>query len=82
MLQVISVVGSLMILSAYGAGQFKLIDTGSFLYSIQNLLGSVILSVIALVEEQWGFLLLEGVWAIISLVTAVRIMAGSVKREK
>lgn len=72
MLQVISVIGSLIILAAYGAGQFKRLDTSSVLYSVLNLVGSGILAVIAYIEQQWGFLLLEGVWALISLWTTIR----------
>jgi hypothetical protein len=77
MLQVISIVGSLMILAAYGASQFKLLSPASLLYSILNLIGSAVLAVIAWIELQWGFLLLEGVWAIISLFTTLRLLAGT-----
>jgi hypothetical protein len=77
MLQLISILGSITILAAYGASQFRLISSASLLYSVLNLVGSVVLSVIALIEQQWGFLLLEGVWALISLWTTIRIMAGA-----
>jgi hypothetical protein len=74
MLQVISILGSLLILAAYGASQFKLLSAASLLYSVLNLIGSAVLAVIAWVEHQWGFLLLEGVWAIISLFTTLRLL--------
>jgi hypothetical protein len=74
MIQVISIVGSLTILAAYGASQFKLISSASLLYSVLNLLGSAVLAVIALIELQWGFLLLEGVWALISLWTTIGLI--------
>jgi hypothetical protein len=40
-----------------------------------NLAGATALAILAWREEQWGFLLLEGVWALVSavaLVTRVR----------
>ncbi|MET0559891.1 MAG: hypothetical protein ABW065_14695 [Solirubrobacterales bacterium] len=48
----------------------------SRLYLALNLIGSAILAVLALVESQWGFLLLEGVWSVVSaigLVAALRV---------
>jgi len=77
MIQVISILGSLTILAAYGASQFRLISSASLLYSALNLVGSAVLAVIALIEHQWGFLLLEGVWALISLWTTARIVLGN-----
>lgn len=74
MTQVISILGSIIILSAYGAGQAKLMNTSSLLYAVLNLIGSGILAIIAVVESQWGFLLVEGVWSLISLVSVVNIL--------
>ena len=73
MTQVISLIGALTILAAFGAGQFKLLSTSSLLYAVLNLIGSTILAVIAYIESQWGFVLLEGVWALISLWSVIQI---------
>jgi hypothetical protein len=35
-------------------------------YLTLNLAGSAVLTVLAWYEEQWGFLMLEAVWAIVS----------------
>ncbi len=45
-----------------------------------NLLGSAVLTLLAWREEQWGFLLLEAVWAVVSLVGLVRVQRGHVRR--
>jgi hypothetical protein len=36
-----------------------------------------VLAVIAWVDERWGFLLLEGVWSIVSAVSLVALSGGS-----
>jgi hypothetical protein len=36
------------------------------MYLTLNLLGSIILAVLAVAASQWGFVLLESVWAIVS----------------
>ena len=73
--QVVQVVGALLILSAFAAVQFDRMRPDSRLYLAVNLVGSAILCVLAVVSAQWGFVLLEGVWAIVSawgLVAATR----------
>ncbi len=73
--QTLQILGALMVLVAYGANQFGLLDRQSCRYLILNLAGSAILSVVALIGQQWGFLLLEVVWAVMSgwgLITRLR----------
>lgn len=68
-----------MVLSGFAAAQFRLLDQRSFPYLVLNLVGSAILAVLAWHERQWGFLLLEGVWAIVSLVgLATRSSEGDI----
>jgi hypothetical protein len=66
MAQVIQIVGALIILSAFAASQLGELPTDSRLYLTLNVVGSVILAILAVVEGQIGFLLLEGVWAAVS----------------
>ena len=65
-IQIISIVGALLILSAYGANQLGRLGPDRLSYSLLNLAGSAILAAIAIAEQQWGFLLLEGVWVVVS----------------
>ena len=65
--QAISVAGALLILVAYAGNQLGFIDRTWRAYSWLNLIGSVVLTVVAFRAQQWGFVLLEGVWAVISV---------------
>ncbi len=74
--QVIQIVGALLILAAFAAVQFDRMRPDSRLYLTLNLIGSIILAVLAVAASQWGFVLLEGVWAIVSawsLIAALRM---------
>jgi hypothetical protein len=64
--QFVQIVGALLILVAFGAVQFERMRSDSRLYLTLNLLGSAILAVLAVAGEQWGFVLLESVWAVVS----------------
>ena len=76
MIQVISILGALAILIAYAANQFGWTDASNLRYQLANLLGSGILTVVAVIEVQLGFILLEGTWALISLWGIVQILRG------
>jgi len=64
--QVLQVVGAALILVAFGLSQARRLDPHSSAYLLLNLAGSAILAVLAAIDRQWGFLLLEGVWATVS----------------
>jgi hypothetical protein len=65
--QWLQIVGALMVLAAFVAAQLRALSPQSYAYLLLNLVGSGILAWLALSSQQWGFLLLEGVWALVSL---------------
>ena len=62
----VQILGALLVLLAFALAQARVLTPQSRLYLALNVVGASILAVDAYVERQWGFLLLEGVWAIIA----------------
>jgi hypothetical protein len=77
MVQLVSIIGALGILVAYAANQFRWIGPPNLSYALLNFLGAGTLTVVAILEQQWGFLLLEGVWALVSFWAAAKLILSS-----
>jgi hypothetical protein len=76
MIQVISLAGALLILLPFAGSQLGRLSTVSLSYQTMNLIGSALLTFVATIERQYGFILLEGTWAIASLVGLARVLQG------
>jgi uncharacterized membrane protein YkgB len=70
--QAVQILGALLILAGFVAAQAGLLRAESRLYLWLNLLGAVILTADAWRGRQWGFVMLEGVWALVSAWGLVR----------
>jgi hypothetical protein len=66
MSQFVQIAGALAILVAFAGAQARRLDVASWPYLWLNFAGSFVLAVDAWHEEQWGFLLLEAAWAVVS----------------
>jgi hypothetical protein len=71
--QLLQVLGALLILVPFAAQQLGSMRSDSSTYLWPNLLGSGLLAVLALLGAQWGFLLVESCWAVL---TARSIVTG------
>jgi len=76
LLQIAQIGGALLLLSAFVLSQGGRLDQSSRLYFVLNFAGSAILAGLAALDRQWGFLLLEGTWALVSLWSLFRLTRG------
>ena len=74
--QVVQIGGALLILAAFILTQRNLLDMNSYLYLTLNLAGASILAVLAFQQGRWGFVLLEGVWALVALAGLILRLLG------
>jgi hypothetical protein len=74
--QAVSVIGALLILGAFAANLLQWMNTSNLWYSLLNFVGSAILTVIAVIDQQYGFILLEGTWALVSLWGIIAALRG------
>lgn len=73
---VIQIVGAILILIAFIAAQRGRMSPRSLVYLWLNLVGSAVLAVLAALNADWGFLLLETVWAIASAWGLIELGRG------
>jgi hypothetical protein len=64
--QVVSVVRAILILSDFAAQQFQRLEAETKTYQILNLIGGFCLCATAIQVRQYGFILLEGSWVVVS----------------
>jgi hypothetical protein len=74
--QVLQIAGALLILVPFAAAQFGRMSVASVPYLVLNLLGSAVLTGVALHDSDWGFLLLESVWALVSAWGLAQVLRG------
>jgi uncharacterized membrane protein len=65
--QLLQLAGAILVLAGFTLAQVRVLDPQSLAYLVLNAVGAGILAALAFEERQWGFLLLEGVWTVVSL---------------
>jgi fluoride ion exporter CrcB/FEX len=71
-IQAVSMLGALMVLAGYAmiqSGMCRELDPG---YLALNIVGSLLLGVVAVVERQIGFIVLEFAWVGLGMIGVVR----------
>ena len=72
--QTISIIAAIIILGAYAGQQSGKMSSTGVVYLLLNLIGALILGIIAWRARQIGLTLLEGTWGIISLISLIRVL--------
>ena len=72
LLQLASLVGAVMVLGGYAALQTGRLARESVAFCLLNFVGSALLTWVAVVDRRVGFILLEGLWAVLSLIPLLK----------
>lgn len=71
-IQIVSLAGAMMILAAFTLQQLGRWQAQEVRYLLFNAVGAFTLTVVAWIEKQWGFLLMESVWTLVSVYGLIR----------
>jgi hypothetical protein len=84
MSQLIQIAGSLLILAGFALSQWGVLNPKSVTYLTINAIGAAVLAIQGATEAQWGFVMLEGVWSIVSGVGLIRLWSArrSIGKER
>jgi hypothetical protein len=74
--QVLQVMGAILILAGFALAQAGKVSVDSRSYLVANFVGSALLGVLAFLDRDWGFVLLESAWAMVSLWSLVSKAGG------
>ncbi len=70
--QLIAVVGAVLVLGAYFAYQRGWLNRTHRSYHLLNFVGASCLAWVAILDQRWGFILVEVAWALLSLPGSIR----------
>jgi hypothetical protein len=79
MLQLLSIAGALLILLPFAGSQLGRLSPHSLAYQLMNLVGAASLTTVAVIEVQLGFILLEGVWTLMSVIGLWKVISRSMQ---
>ena len=74
--QAVQLIGAVLILTAFVLAQQRRMATDSVVYLALNAVGAALLAVVAVLDRDIGFTLLEGTWTVVSTIGLVRGLKG------
>jgi hypothetical protein len=72
--QVVQLIGAVLILTAFVLAQQRRMATDSVAYLTLNAVGAALLAVVAVLDRDIGFTLLEATWTVVSAAGLVRCL--------
>lgn len=70
--QVVSLSGAILVLIGYAALQRGWLGREDRLFNLINFVGSALLAWVAINDRRWGFIVLEVIWALLSIPPLLR----------
>lgn len=74
--EVTQIIGALLVLICFLLAQAERINPNTYRYLLPNLVGSTAMTVTAVISHEWGFVFLEGVWALVSALGLIQHLRG------
>ena len=78
--QLIAGLGAALVLAGYFALQRGWLASEDRVYNALNFFGAALLTWVAVVDRRWGFIILEGAWALLSFPGMLRRVARPPQR--
>lgn len=72
----VQIIGALLVLVCFLLAQAERINPDAYYYLLPNLAGSAAMAATAVIGHEWGFVFLEGVWALVSAWGVGRRLRG------
>lgn len=72
--QMLSLVGAVMQLLAYALMQLGRLSSESYAYQLANVVGSLLMTIVATLNHEYGFILMEAVWCLTSAYGLMRLL--------
>lgn len=66
--QLLSLIGAALILAGFALLQLERVRREDVSFSLMNFVGSSLLTIVAIQDRRLGFIILEGAWALLSLI--------------